>query len=519
MTPRRPLLHLLLFISTTSFAQNTLVGLDDIAFTSAIEKSEFEKHFNKKQTEYFNLFMASGQKTTEDHIKEAAHHFNARISTFDSEKFLSRKNDKKVKAIYDDVHAAFFRKYELENHFEDIFINGYYNCVSATAMYAMVFENLKIPYVIKEKPTHVYLIAYPAQERIILETTTPVGGSMAINPQFKQSYVKILRDQKLISASEYSAANVNALFDKFYFGDDKDISLTELIGIQYSNQGIYLSQNKKYAEALMEFKKSYMFYPSDRVANMMLGTAYELFHERQSKDSLHAATLGFMARFQKYGITNEMIKGEYSNVVQDLLFNRSQADKLKAYHRVLMIAVQNDELKGDLDFFYNYENGRMLYNQARYKEALPYFEACVNVQPGNQEGIRILIACIAAYSKTKTNSEIIALLENLSSRHSTLFDNNVYNEMLGASYLIEMRNMFASGNAADGEKYKTQFESFYQKHSDAGFNHYLIGDAYSAAAVLYFKKGNSAKAKAILNKGLTISPNNYELTTRKKMIN
>jgi tetratricopeptide (TPR) repeat protein len=462
--------------------------------------------------------MASGQSLNEESISKAFERFNQQIESLNAQKIHSKKNDKKIKSVYDNVHAAFLRKYELENRFEDIFTNGFYNCVSASALYAMIFDALKIPYVIKEKPTHVYLIAYPAQERIIVETTTPAGGALAINQQFKQSYVKILRDQKIISANEYTAGNVNALFDKFYFGDDKNITLTELIGIQYSNEGIFYSQKKDYVEALAQFEKSYLFYPTDRVANMMLSTAHELFRERQAKDSTHAAALGLMARFTNYGITKDMVKGEYSNVVQDLLFNRSQADKLKTYHRVLISSIGNTELKSELNFFYNYENGRVLFNQARYKEALPFFETCLDLQPGNQEGTRILIASIGESSKHKTNPEIIKMLEEYSTKHAILLENNIYNEMLSAAYLIEMRNMFSSGNAIQGEKYKSQFETFQLAHSEAGFNHYLLGDAYSAAAVYYFKKGNSAKAKTILNKGLTISPNNYELTTRKKMI-
>jgi tetratricopeptide (TPR) repeat protein len=508
----------LLFIHVAAFAQEPLVKLNEITFTSEFEKNEFQKYFEQDQKEPFNIFMASGRSLNEASIIDAFQQFNSRVSTLKSEKILSKKNDKKVKLIYDDVHAAFLRKYELENRFEDIFVNGFYNCVSASALYAMVFDQLKIPYVIKEKPTHVYIIAYPSQERIIVETTTPAGGSLAINPQFKQSYVKILRDQKLISASEYSTGNINALFDKFYFGDDKNITLTELIGIQYSNDGIYNAQNKNYAEALTLFKKSYLFYPTDRVANMMLGTAHELFKDRQVKDSVHAATLGFMARFSNYGISTEMIKGEYSNVVQDLLFNRGQSDKLQAYHSILLSSIENKELKSTLDFFYNYENGRLLYNQARYKEALSYFDACLKVQPGHQEAMRILIASIAESSKNRANSQIITMLEEYSTKYTVLLENNIYNEMLGAAYLVEMRNMFVAGSAASGEKYKSAFENFQLKHSDVGFNNYVLGDAYSAAAVYYFKKGNTSKARTILEKGLTLSPNNYELTTRKNMI-
>jgi tetratricopeptide (TPR) repeat protein len=509
----------LLFCYNVVVSQDKLVTLGDLTFTSAFEKEMFHQHFKDQKSDGFKMFIASGQALNETGILQAAQRFDQYVSTLAAQKISSKKNDKKIKLIYDDVHSAFLKKYELENRFEDIFINGYYNCVSASALYALVFEKLDIPYIIKEKPTHVYLIAYPGQERIIVETTTPAGGFFTINQQFKQSYVRILKDQKLITAQEYSTGNINELFDRFYFGEDHDISLTQLVGIQYSNDGIYHLQSKNNLQAFHQFEKSYMFYPSERVSYMMLTALHEVFKGRQSKDSIHAATLAKLARFTSYGITSEMIRGEYSNVVQDLLFNKPEKEKLEKYHQVLISSINDKTLKEDLDFFYHFENGRALYNQARYKEALPYFESCLKIRQGNQETMRIFISCVSESVKNKQNSEGIKSMEEYARKHPTLLENNVFNEMLGTAYLMEMRVSFISQIPSQGEKFKTTFEQFKSAHSEVMFNPYLVGEAYSSAAVYYFKKGNTTKAKSVLNKGLEISPNNYELIARKRMIN
>ncbi|HEY0744269.1 MAG TPA: hypothetical protein VGD40_22535, partial [Chryseosolibacter sp.] len=360
---------------------------------------------------------------------------------------------------------------------------------------------------------------YPSTERIIVETTTPAGGFITFNPQFKQSYVKILRDQKLITAQEYSKASVNDLFDRFYFGADQDITLMQLLGVQYSNAGIYHYQSKNFSDALEQFKKSYVFYPSDRVGHMLLASAHEVFRARSSKDSVHASTLAMLARFGKYGITQDMIRGEYANVVEDLLFNRGEKEKLQKYHQVLTSQINNATLREELDFFYQYENGRMQYNQAHYRDALPYFETCLKLRPKNQEATRIFLACVSESTRNRTNAEGIKLLEDYASSHPQLLENNVFNEMMGTAYLIEMRTSFSAEQPTQGEKFKTTFEDFHSKHSEVAFNHYLIGEAYSSAAVYYFRKGNTTKARTVLNKGLLLSPNNYELVTRKRMIN
>jgi tetratricopeptide (TPR) repeat protein len=133
--------------------------------------------------------------------------------------------------------------------------------------------------------------------------------------------------------------------------------------------------------------------------------------------------------------------------------------------------------------------------------------------------MRIFVSCVAESIRTKQNYEAIKSLEAISTRYPLLLGNNNFNELLGSSYLLEMRNGFTAEKIAEGEKFRKSFEDFLAKHAEVGFNHYLIGEAYSAAAVCYFRKGNSGKAKILLNKGLEISPNNYELTTRKRMIN
>lgn len=518
MKALRILVPLLLFYFT-GFCQDALVTLNDLTFSSEFEKTILHDHFENKKSDGFKLFMASGQALNDEAINRSVQRFNDYLIQVNSEKVTSKKNDRKIKYIYDDVHDTFLRKYELENRFEDIFVNGHYNCVSASALYALVFEKLNIPYVIKEKPTHVYLIAYPAKERIIVETTTPAGGFVAINQQFKQSYVKILKDQKLITAQEYSTGNINELFDRFYFGEDQDITLTQLVGIQYSNQGIYQIQNKNHMDAFKHFEKAYMFYPSDRVAYMMLSAAHEVFKERQEKDSVHAATLAILSRFSKYGIKREMIRGEYSNVVQELLFDKGEKEKLQKYHKILISSISDKALKEDLEFYHHYENGRMLYNQARYRDALPYFETCLTIRPGNQETIRIFITCVGESVKNKPDAEGIRIMEEYAAKHPFLLENNVFNEMLGTAYLLEMRMNFTQQQPARGEKYKNAFEQFQAKHNEVIFNPYLIGEAYSSAAVYYFRKGNTAKARTVLNQGLAISPNNSELTNRKRMIN
>jgi tetratricopeptide (TPR) repeat protein len=406
----------------------------------------------------------------------------------------------------------------MKNRFEDIFNNGYYNCVSGTALYGIAFQHLNIPFTIREKPTHVYLIAYPDQERILVETTTPVGGFVPMTPHFKQGFVKMLRDQKLISSQEYASQNADELFDRFYFGSQGNITLLQLLGLQYFNEGLYFLQEEKHLEGLRQLEKAYLFYPSERVAYMLMSALHEAFKQRETKDLVHASCLSRLARYKKYGITSDMILGEFGRVMDDLLFDKGQNEKLQQYYNELEGSLKDEGLRIEISFIYHYENGRLLFNQARFRESISFFESALKVKPKHQETNRIFIAALANLINNCTNAEAIKTLEEYSQSFPMLLENNIFNEMLGTLYLVEMEMSFETNKPGEGEKHKKTFEAFYNAHREVTYNTHTIGQAYSAAAVYYFRKGQTSKAKAIIARGLEFSPNNYELLTRKRMI-
>jgi tetratricopeptide (TPR) repeat protein len=512
-----PILFLGLLSRIACPAQD-LVRYEELTFTSEFEKKLLDDHFLNHKTDLFMLFMASGTLLREPSIEEAKTRFYNHLGPIKASKLAGKKNDKKVKFIYEDIHSTFLNKYELKNQFEDIFINGYYNCVSASALYGLALEYLEVPYSIKEKPTHVYLVAYPDTEQIMVETTTPIGGFVTINQPFKQNYVKVLKDQKVISAQEYATGDTNDLFDKFYYGSRESISLLQLLGLQYLNEGVFNLEEKKYPEALQQIEKGYMFYPSERGGYLFMAAVYEAFKARAEKDLVHAGYLSKLARCEKYGITPVMVKGEFARVVDVLLFDKGQKEKLAEYYNQFHATLQDKELANEIKLIYNFENGRLLYNQARFRESIPFFKECLEINPNHQETNQIFISAVAQSVKNKSNPEILKNLEDYAIRYPMLLQNNIFNEMMGSTYLSAAEIGFKTNQPVEGEKYKSLFETFHKAHDEVSYNTYQIGQAYSAAAVYYFRKGQTSKAKSIIAKGLELSPDNYELLTRKKMI-
>jgi tetratricopeptide (TPR) repeat protein len=213
------------------------------------------------------------------------------------------------------------------------------------------------------------------------------------------------------------------------------------------------------------------------------------------------------------------VQGEFASVVQKVLFEEGDKAKLAEYFNHLQTLIINEALRNDLAFIYNFENGRMLYNKAKFKESVPYMETALKIKPKHDDATRLLIATIAQSFRNTPNKEVMQLLEGYAQKFPELMENNFFLEMLGSAYLSEIQFRFEMGNNIEGEKYRAIFETFQKDHSEVTYDSYLVGRTYSAASVYYFKKNQTSKAKQILAKGLQISPNNYELISRQRMIN
>jgi tetratricopeptide (TPR) repeat protein len=520
MVRKLPLPFFLVLLIKTCFAQDTLVYYNEVTFTTPFEKQVLDEHFLAKKTDLFNLFMANGTILNESQFKETRQRFYNHVTKTASQPNLqNKKNDKKLKTLYDNLHETFLIKYDLKNKFENIFDNGYYNCVSASALYALAFENLGIPYVIKEKPTHVYLLAYPQNEKIVVETTSPTSAYNTLNDPFKTAYIKMLKEQKVISNAEYVGGDINALFDKYYFGEQEDISILNLVGIQYMNDGLFKLDDQKYIEAFHQLEKAYLFYPSKRMGYLLYLTLLHAI-DASASDVLDQATyLGKFARFKSYAGSADLLPAEFERVAYKLLFEHSDRMQLNAYYQKIDSTLHDQETRDELASIYNYENARYLYSQGHYKAALPYLEKALDLKPNNLDVNNLFTATLGeTFDNDGVSEESIKKMDGYAAKYKSLQENNVFAKLQGKVYLFQIASAYDLNKPAEGDKYRVVFENHMTKHADLSIENSFIGNAYSRAAVFYFRKGQTTKAKSIIEKGLTYAPNSNELLSRQRMI-
>lgn len=497
--------------------QDTLVFYNEVTFASDFEKSAFRDHFEAGKKNYLALFMAIDKNITEEKYQEYKQVYESKIASIDKNKIQKKTGKKKIKYLYNDIHELFFKKYELQNHFSSIFHNGFYNCVSGSALYAMAFEEFDIPYIVKEKPTHVYLMTYPKSERILVEPTDPRIGYMVFTDTYKAAFIENLKAAKIVSSDESKNQSINQLFDKYYFAEE-NITLEELVGIQYTNDALYKLDKQDFEGAFHQVEKAYLFYPSEKIASLLFLITAEILSKSEYEDIKYAHFLAKLSRFEKFGIKKTDIVGEFVRANNILLIDKNLKEKYKEFYEALISQIKDTVITSEISFIYFYENGRVLYNQGKFDEALSFLQNAYQIKTENHDINNLFVSTISQCLRYQSdNKKLIKALEDYSVLHPTLLDNNVFKSMLVNTYLIQFFYSFDLNSPTEGLKYKDLFHKYYAK--ELTIDEGLIGRAFGTAAVYYFRKGNKSKAISFINEGLQLSPNNHELRTRKMMIN
>jgi hypothetical protein len=435
-------------VSSSVFGQemDSLVMFSELKFSSNFEQQIF-RDVRKRKADLFSLFIANGNLLTEAKIEESRANFNEYVGSMKVDDI--KKNQKRIKYVYDNIEKKYLQKFELKNRFEEVFYNGFYNSISASAVFVLTLNKLKIPYSIKEDATRVYLIAYPNEEKIVINSVPDMGGYFEINVSFKENYVKRLKEQKVIPEAEANSTSFMVLFDKYYFDQGADITPIQLAAIQYANEALFMSSEKKPEAAYNQIKKAYALYPSDRFAYLLMVTGAAAFDAHKPKDSLHAVKLGVLSRYANIGIDKEVIVSEFTQAIQKLLFEENSRKKFEMYFRVLGKNLRDQRIIDEVSFLYNFHYGRYYYAQGRFAEALPLSERALDMRSSDVDAQALFLGSIANAYRNTSAETLAPKLEAYNDRYPVLKENNNFNLMIATVYLTKFYQSYLNGRAID----------------------------------------------------------------------
>jgi hypothetical protein len=517
----RPILFLcmLLFVTTAkSASSDSLVRLNDLSFKNEQEKKAFQSFQLKgDKSDVIDLFMTHFSKTESKYLQTAHAQIKSAVDELIRET-SGYSDQKKIKYIYKYIHHRFFKMYELENSFSDIFESGVYNCVSGSAMYSIVLQAMHIPYQVVEAPQHVFLFAYPQTHRIIIESTSPKNGYITYNEWYVQRFLNHLVESKIISKDEYEATHATELFNKYYFSEN-GLTIQDLASIQYSNYAYYYAEKKQGEKALEEAKKAYYLSPTERSAYILQAALTDVVSNISYKEKRDFNNLVLLCRLNqadKNNISNEFIRNEFTRLTYQQLISASNKDQYQFAFNLILNEIKDSLLKNELIFMYHYALARQDYTNISVKNTeIQHLKTAYDINPKHTD-LRLMIRAffgrlIETYTEPSIIMKEVVLFEN---NFNFLSTDEYFSRVKLNCYLDLAYQAFMLQDVTTGETELSIFETIYSKNDSIKVSEYYVEKAYSTAATYYFKKGNKTKTREVLKRGIKYAPENFGLRIR-----
>jgi hypothetical protein len=509
-----------IYIPTFSNPVDSIVRVGEIKYSTDFEKDNFRRFFvNQEKVDHLQLFVATAKTSNTSTYRNVSQKVESILKQLDGEELTKKPDAKKIKIIYKTVHDALLKKYELNNNFNEIFTTGNYNCVSATALYALILEKYNIPFTIKKAPNHVFLLTYPNSSKILIETTDPVKGYFQYNDQMIAKYIDHLKKSKMISEEEFMTKSQTELFEK-HFLKDENIDLKQLVGLQYYNMAIYEHENEKYTEAFEYMQKAYLFYPTEAMQflmkNLLLNVISRLNYESEDDVKYYV----YLTRFkpeENSELNAETIGNEFRRITEKQLVLKSNFALYNKSYNMVSQNVVDTTLKKEIDFIYNFEIARVVINSQKEQDIEENIKQVQLLKPEHMEVHGLITTYVLNQVSTQTNpQQIVLLLDQYATQFIFLKNNSRVNTIYGSCYLELAAQSYAQNQLSKGDKYLGSFEESVKVKEKSGINEFYINKSFSEASSAYYRKGNQAKAKSLIMKGLDYAPDSYYLQVRLK---
>ncbi len=162
--------------------------------------------------------------------------------------------------LYYKVHRKYLRHYRTPVSLNDLFEKKSYDCLTGTALYALIFEALGLEYQIVETTYHIYMTLTVEGQPVLIESTNPLQGFVTDPDEIA------LLTQAFVH--EYTQEQTQ---DHYQFTQPvkEIINLKQLTGLHYYNLALQSYNRKELEPAIALIEQALYRYSSPRVQETM----------------------------------------------------------------------------------------------------------------------------------------------------------------------------------------------------------------------------------------------------------
>lgn len=507
--------NLLFSVFTLIFASHSAFGgrFDFFKFNSNFERESFYA----KDLDDLKILMAMGTEANDARYLDAKREIDEFVIGISGKCNKITDEAKKIKLLTAEIPKRFLKYYAAQTDFHFIFERGEYNCVSSTALYALIFDQLKIPYVIKETPNHVYLVAYPKSLGIMVESTAPKNAYYMPKSKEVNAIVEYLVSYEMITEEELKNNGYLSVFNR-YFYKDKVISLRELTGLQYFNEALTLRLDNV-QNAAAEIEKADFLCNSKESEVVKLIILSSLLETAKWVNYTDAYYLSQYASIEGSSLGN--LRYSYDELVNDQMLRKNNKPFVDSVFAIMNEFILREEALDEvkiLHYVLYSEYYRLKYNDT---EALKYAEKAYKINPNDVYVQSNFVMCLLNQLNIDDveDFDYLSHLDSVLADKPELKDHNLMQLFYFEVYTELSSDAYMYNDEKEGKMYFDNAIKAYEKLDDKSIiDQKTHGFLYAEAGAYYYRQKKLDVALALIQEGLKILPNSRRLNSQLNII-
>ena len=166
-----------------------------------------------------------------------------------------------LRLVFSKTHQQFLRNYQDFASFSALLNKGTYNCLTGTALYALILDHFGIDYQVIETNYHIFLLATTAKGNILFEATDPNSGFVEDAGQIEK---RIATYKENTIQEKRSDKTYYRLTCELY----KSVSLEEMTGLLHYNLAIEAYNNHQLQTSIAHLDQAATVYHSQRMEEL-----------------------------------------------------------------------------------------------------------------------------------------------------------------------------------------------------------------------------------------------------------
>ncbi|MCB9194590.1 MAG: hypothetical protein H6598_00015 [Flavobacteriales bacterium] len=492
------------------------IDLKELRFSSSSEEELFINLSNKTDRDFLSYFYEIGSNIGDKDKIE----FKTRVKTICSKFYDLNENDKNFEKqllkCFQTVHSEFLLKYDREADFNAILAIGEYNCLSGTALYALILDELKIPYHILEGDHHIYLMVSPDKHEILLESTQEDQGLFYLSLDDRAKYATYLIKDKYLDHSTYQIKN--QVFEIKYSSTDKVINPRELLALQYFNLGLSSIDDNDLPKAENLLSKAAYLSSHELIHQALI---YSVINQVPEDYDHFDSAFPIVCKFFNYGDTS--LLSNFRDFVIDYFsftINREDESALDTAHEFLSNCIKHASYIEVIECEYLFRKAYFLMSSSDYNSAFNMIDLYSNCQHDTSFKMPEIMADILFHG-LKGHTSFLETFEYFKincEKYPILLDVEIVRTTYLKIILMLTGINFSENQISEGLKYLNLYRDLCTSWHVDILEAEELGFGYGEASAYYIRIEEYEKAKKLINEGLKFSPNDETLTRKLQLM-